>query len=150
MDVEYFQRLAEHAAWANARALESLGGGADRRALRLLAHVLEAERIYLARMRGDDPWPQDFWPELSYEECAALAAELPERYGEFLVGLTAEDLAARARYRNSRGEEFYTPVSDLLTHVFMHGSYHRGQIAAAVRRAGGAPASTDYITFTRG
>ena len=56
---------------------------------------------------------------------------------------------ASVRYRNSRGEEFHTPVGDLLTHVLMHGAYHRGQIAASVRRAGGEPAATDYIAFTR-
>ena len=145
MNAEYFQRLAKHAAWANARTLATLGPDD----VRLFAHVVEAERVYLARVRGEDPWPQDFWPDLSRDACATLAAELPERYGAFLAGLSDADLTSSVRYRNSRGDEFHTPVGDLLTHVFMHSAYHRGQIAAAVRRAGGEPAATDYIAFTR-
>jgi uncharacterized damage-inducible protein DinB len=149
MDPGYFQRLADHSAWANRRTLEALGAATEPQTARLVAHVLEAERIYLARMRGEDPWPQDFWPDLSLGAAADLAAALPERYGAFLSGLTADDLARRVRYRNSRGAEFHTRIGDLLTHVFMHGAYHRGQIAAALRRAGGEPAATDYIVFTR-
>jgi len=33
--------------------------------------------------------------------------------------------------------------------VALHGSYHRGQVAAAVRAAGGEPVNTDYITYVR-
>jgi uncharacterized damage-inducible protein DinB len=38
----------------------------------------------------------------------------------------------------------------MLTHVAMHGSYHRGQIAAALRAGGDIPSPTDYIAFVRG
>jgi DinB family len=34
-------------------------------------------------------------------------------------------------------------------HVVMHGTYHRGQIAAEVRAAGGAPEYTDFIHAVR-
>jgi uncharacterized damage-inducible protein DinB len=40
-------------------------------------------------------------------------------------------------------------VGDILTHVVAHSAYHRGQIAAAVRAAGGAPAYTDFIHAAR-
>jgi uncharacterized damage-inducible protein DinB len=40
-------------------------------------------------------------------------------------------------------------VADVLTHVAMHGVYHRGQIAGAVRAANGTPAYTDYIQAVR-
>jgi uncharacterized damage-inducible protein DinB len=40
-------------------------------------------------------------------------------------------------------------VEDVLLHVALHGSYHRGQIAAAVRAAGGEPVNTDFVTWTR-
>jgi uncharacterized damage-inducible protein DinB len=45
--------------------------------------------------------------------------------------------------------EFQTPIKDLLMHVALHGSYHRGQIAQALRLAGGEPVNTDFITFVR-
>jgi uncharacterized damage-inducible protein DinB len=52
-------------------------------------------------------------------------------------------------YRNSKGLEFTNSVGDTLTHVWLHGSYHRGQIAQAIRRAGHEPVNTDFITFVR-
>lgn len=44
---------------------------------------------------------------------------------------------------------FRNSVVDLLTQVFTHGQYHRGQIAKMVGRAGGTPASTDFIVYAR-
>jgi len=65
--------------------------------------------------------------------------------GNILPGRLDEDLV----HRNSKGAEFRAPVRDVLTQLVMHGAYHRGQIAAAVRDAGGTPTSTDYITWVR-
>jgi uncharacterized damage-inducible protein DinB len=53
-------------------------------------------------------------------------------------------------YRNSAGEEFTSSLEDILTHVAMHGSYHRGQVAAWMRQSGETPTPTDYIAFARG
>ena len=35
--------------------------------------------------------------------------------------------------------------SDVLAHLFMHASYHRGQIARLVAECGGEVEATDYI-----
>jgi uncharacterized damage-inducible protein DinB len=53
-------------------------------------------------------------------------------------------------YRNSAGDEYTSTLEDILTHVSLHGAYHRGQIAASVRAAGDTPTATDYIAFARG
>jgi uncharacterized damage-inducible protein DinB len=53
-------------------------------------------------------------------------------------------------YRNSAGDEFDNAIEDILVHVAMHGSYHRGQITMLVRDAGAEPQPTDYIAFVRG
>ena len=34
-------------------------------------------------------------------------------------------------------------------HVVTHSAYHRGQVAAAVREAGGKPAATDLVVWVR-
>jgi uncharacterized damage-inducible protein DinB len=52
-------------------------------------------------------------------------------------------------YKNSKGESWKSTVEDVLTHITIHGAYHRGQIATAVRAAGGEPPYTDYIQGTR-
>ena len=40
-------------------------------------------------------------------------------------------------------------MADILSHVVLHASYHRGQIASAMREAGGTPAYTDFIHAVR-
>ncbi len=40
-------------------------------------------------------------------------------------------------------------VADVLTQLHGHSLYHRGQIASLVRAAGGEPAKTDFIFWSR-
>ncbi len=63
--------------------------------------------------------------------------------------LSQGDLERRVAYRNSKGEEFRTPIGEILLHVLLHGSYHRGQIALRMRDVGEEPVNTDLITFVR-
>jgi uncharacterized damage-inducible protein DinB len=37
----------------------------------------------------------------------------------------------------------------MLVHTVLHSAYHRGQVAAEVRAAGGEPAYTDFIHAVR-
>jgi uncharacterized damage-inducible protein DinB len=147
----YFARLMRHADWANVRVLDALrlAPPPNPRALHLLAHVLSAEHIYHERMTHQDPWPQEFWPDLSLEQCGALVNDNRLQYLTFIEALPESDLDRLIRYRNSRGVMFHTPLNELLLHVALHGAYHRGQIAQAIRQGGGEPVNTDFITFVR-
>lgn len=144
-------RLVRHARWSDARTLASLQGlaPASGNAVHLFAHVVTTEQLYLARMREEDPFPQEFWPPLTLDEAAQVAREV----GELLVAFVAERneraLRRRVRYRNSQGTYFDTPLDQMLTHLALHGEHHRGQIARIVRETGGEPAVTDLITFVR-
>ena len=66
-----------------------------------------------------------------------------------LDNLTAEKQAGELAYQTTKGIEYRTPVGDVLMHLVLHSSYHRGQVAAAVREAGGKPAVTDYVVYLR-
>lgn len=140
-----------HAAWANAQTLASLGALSHPppEAVRLFAHVVTAERIYLQRVGGEDPFPQDFWPERSLQEVAAEARETARTLPAFVAERSEEELRRPVRYRTSRGERQETPIHEMLTHVALHGEHHRGQIARLVRLAGGEPAATDLIAYVR-
>ena len=58
--------------------------------------------------------------------------------------------ALLVRYRNGAGQEFTSTVEDILLRLCLHGAYHRGQIAWALRPSGVTPAATDFIAFIRG
>ena len=82
-------------------------------------------------------------------ECEKLANENFAGYESFASGLDDNNLTSLISYRNFRGDELTNSVIDLLTHVVVHGAYHRGQIAKSLGRAGVAAVNTDYITFLR-
>ncbi|HEY0154736.1 MAG TPA: DinB family protein [Longimicrobium sp.] len=143
--------LMDHAAWADTRAraaIEHLPDGDERaRAVRLYAHLAAAEHVWLSRLEGRTP-VHPVWPDLSLADAAALAADSIAAFRRVAEG-AQDELARVVEYRNSAGLSFQNTVAEILTHVALHGSYHRGQIAALTRAGGGTPAATDYIMFAR-
>jgi uncharacterized damage-inducible protein DinB len=146
----HLRRLFAHDAWANRAALESVAelAAPPARALRWLGHIAGAESLWLARLDGLAS-PIAIWPTLSLEECRTELARLAEAWQLYLGALTEADLSRRIDYTNSRGERWSNAVDDILTHVVMHGTHHRGQIASEVRAAAGTPATTDFIHAVR-
>jgi len=147
--LEAIKRLFAYDAWANARALESLKGARSPASIAPLAHLLVSEKIWLMRLRGEGTSAVNKSPELSHAECASLFEELRAGFASYLDSLGEDGLDSLLTYRNFKGAEFRTPVGEILTHVAVHGAYHRGQVAKSLRAEGRAPADTDYITFAR-
>ena len=145
------ERLMRHARWANSRTSASLRAlpKPPEEALRLFSHLVTTEQIYLRRMRGEDPFPQDFWPARSLDEAEAVMRSNAEALEAFVAGRGEDELLRTVRYRTSQGVAFETPLDQMLTHLALHGEHHRGQIARMVRTAGGEPAATDLIVFVR-
>ena len=150
--LESLNRLARHMEWADARTLDALraaGEATPAPALELYAHVLGAEHVWLARLQGE-PSALAVWPTLTLEACAKAAADGSRGYARFLSSLSLADLERKVTYTNSAGLHFETAIGDILLQVFLHGAYHRGQVAQQLRAAGLTPAATDYIAFVRG
>ncbi len=133
--------------WANREDLARLRTTehASRRCTELLAHIIASEWLWLDRLR-DEPQKMSVWPAFSLDSCAAKLEPLPKAWREYL---STADLDGEIRYMNTRGEAFTSRVSDVLLHVSLHGSYHRGQIAMLIRNGGEEPAYTDFIHCTR-
>lgn len=144
-------QLFAHLKWADERVHASLVDAANPPAhtLDLFAHVVAAEHVWLSRIRGETP-EVPVWPRLSLSQCAELGARNAEEFLALAESLDETALDGGITYRNSAGAEFTSTLKDILLHVALHGAYHRGQIAAAVRAGGDTPASTDYIAFVRG
>jgi uncharacterized damage-inducible protein DinB len=151
MSVEYFTKLFDHMEWADKRALASLRAmpNPPPAAVELLAHILGAERVWLARIEGSNS-PLAVWPKLTLAEAERVLGENAEGYRGVLAKLPSAGLQQPITYKNSAGDQFTSTVEDMLTQVVTHGSYHRGQIAAQVRATGGTPHPTDYIAYIRG
>ena len=147
--VARYARLLRYDAWANAETVGSLRAEhAPAKALRWMAHIVGAGEIWLARLREQPP-AMAVWPDLDLDACAKGVTQLAGRWARYLETLGDGDLEDGVGYRNSRGDYWTSTVADILTHVTLHGAYHRAQIAAAVREAGGEPAYTDFIHAAR-
>jgi uncharacterized damage-inducible protein DinB len=142
----HLERLFAYDDWANREEVARLRDvGAPPAAVRLLAHIIAAQSLWLARLRGQPP-TMAVWPELTLDQCSSELEILRDGWRDFLRGV---ELDSKIEYRNSKGEPWSSSVDDVLTHVLMHGAYHRGQIATVVRQGGDVPAYTDYIHAVR-
>lgn len=138
-----FAKLFAYDEWANGQALETALGNA--KAIRLMSHIVAAQVLWLERMERR-PQSTPVWPEWDADECRARMGTTAVAIAKFAA---AADLDAQFSYTTSKGDLFTTRVEDALMHVVMHGVYHRGQVAAAVRAAGGEPAYTDFVQAVR-
>ena len=143
-------RLFAYDHWANGEALASLRAAVapPERAQKVMAHIVAAELLWHARLNGAGA-PLGVWPDLSLAQCRTWLTDLEPMWRKYLDRVVPAGLSARIEYTNSRGEAFSSAVGDVLTHIIVHSAYHRGQIAALGRAAGGQPAYTDFIHAVR-
>jgi uncharacterized damage-inducible protein DinB len=147
-----------YSAWASGLLVEAAGklspaeltrdfGTATKSLLGTLVHVFGADRLWLARMKGDLSnrflGPEDY-------QLAVLQNEWPVLYRqwqEWAAGLTAEACAAELSYRDMRGNPWRKPVGLLVLHVVNHGTHHRGQVSGFLRAMGHVPPELDLTRF---
>lgn len=97
----------------------------------MLAHMLAAEIIWLARWKGDKPTTlprAESFPALTDVRRAWSAVEAELR--AFLADCDETRLQADFTYTNTRGRTVTVPFGPLLLHVVNHGTHHRGELAA--------------------
>lgn len=142
--------LHRHGVWADARMLTAVkaADGTAAEAMRELAHIRGAQETWLARI-GERQATLPVWPELALEEIEREGARLDGAWAELLAGLAPSDLERTITYRNSRGEQSTSSLTDVATHVTLHAQYHRGKANAALRDIGAEAVNVDYITWRR-
>lgn len=156
--VGHFLHLLEYEAWANERSLLSLRTVPEDahtrapylRAVQLMPHIALARMVWLMRLR-EMPYesPPDWFPPWELEHTAVTLRSLDGQWRAFLSEQTEAGLDRAVHYTSSEGQHYRSVVADVVTHVFQHGSYHRGQLARLVHESGGQRAATDFIFFTR-
>jgi uncharacterized damage-inducible protein DinB len=149
-EVAFYRRLFSYDAWANREVISNCRAAASppAPAVRLIAHILSAQRLWLERLENKKQ-SLPVWPSFSLADCEREAPELSNSWNIYLSALNHAGLQKSVEYVNSKGETWSNSVSDILLHVAMHSTYHRGQVAALVRAAGLSPAYTDFIHSVR-
>jgi uncharacterized damage-inducible protein DinB len=149
--METIRIMFEHLHWANHRILETLQNmeGENKKVINLFSHILLAEHVWYTRLKGLDSSKLPIWAEVDLAVCADLVTHNNENYSKFLSGISNSPLDQVVSYRNSIGKEFNNTIRDILTHVALHGQYHRGQINLLLRINEIEPVNVDFITYRR-
>lgn len=147
--IAHLQRSVEFNNWANQQAGNALAAldQPPPRAVRICAHIIGAERLWLSRLHREQA--PEVWPELTASQCAAEATSVASDWTAYMAALDANRLDDSIDYVNSMGEPWSSTIVDILAHVTHHASYHRGQIAVLIAAAGHEPPYVDFIHATR-
>jgi uncharacterized damage-inducible protein DinB len=158
--LETLRGQVDYTAWASRRLLAAASEltpeemardfqTSDRSVLGTLAHIFAADRIWLARFRGESlptfltDADRDFgtlqnnWPPLL------------TRWEEWAAQLTEERALAPFPYVDLKGRDWNQPLCHLVLHVVNHGTHHRGQVSGFLRALGHTPPPTDLHYYYR-
>ena len=136
--------------WANHILIEAFRHYHDAipaNCLHLLSHLTNAQSIWTSRLDGKVP-DVGMWEEYSLADCERHHIQSSTALTQIIAGYK-EGEQVSVSYTNTKNEPFTNSLLDIVLHIFNHGTYHRAQIAAEMRRHGLEPVNTDYITFAR-
>jgi len=123
------------------------------KAMSLVGHLVAARQLWLYRLGFRESAPRsvaDFFPEgLTLEDLASRLRDVHREWDDYFEGLDEGELARVFEYRALEGDRYRNRVEDIVTQLFGHSWYHRGQVASLVRELGGEPAATDYVFWVR-
>ena len=143
------RRMWDHAVWADLQLWDAVAANPGGQIWKEYAHILGAEEVWLARLERRASRAA-VWPELGVEDAAALRRANEEGYARLLGRLRPDELDVPIEYRNTAGLSFSSTPADIITHVALHGQYHRGKINLLLRQQEATPMPVDCIAFLRG
>jgi uncharacterized damage-inducible protein DinB len=117
--------------------------------IRLIAHLLAAQQIWLNRCKKEPAISSALWPDWNVGTFEQIINDNHQKWISFLEGLNNDDFEKQISYKNSRGESFENKLSDVLAHVINHGTHHRAQAGQYLKLVGVELPNTDYIFYMR-
>jgi uncharacterized damage-inducible protein DinB len=137
-------KLIRHCNWANEAWIDFIGRKCptDEYLLQRMSHILLGEQAWFQRLDGADPDPS-LWNLMTIPQLRDKQKEHQQIYARVLNG----DLNRVVGYTRFTGERYQSPVADILVHLALHGTHHRGQMAINASGKGLKPINTDFIQF---
>ena len=159
MKSEYLQSLFRYNYWANHHLFEVIeklsdkefkqevsGGHSSIR--NTLVHILSAEWGWISRSGGPERKEKlvpDFFD--SPDQVISKWKSLETSFLEYVDSLTRQQLEEKVTYLNGSGDECSMPREELLQHIIIHNTHHRGQIALDLRVLGYTPGNFDILFY---
>jgi len=161
-DKAYLRGLLEYNAWANADLYEKVGALPPEEVTRnrakalgsiliQLHHMMVIDDIWLAHMEGRDHGYKDRRGEPfgTLEEAQVRREALDARLLAYLDGLEADALEEAVEYRLIESSAGSMSRAMCVTHLVIHGSYHRGWVTDMFCQSGAQQPIPDLPVFER-
>jgi uncharacterized damage-inducible protein DinB len=147
----YFLKLINYDQFANKAILKAIiGGGEPEQSVRLMAHLLAAQQVWLNRCKGLPASGVVLWPDWKADTFERLIYENHAAWVDFIKGLEPEDFKKIIYYKSTKGDSYKSQLEDILAHLINHGTHHRAQAGQQLKFTGVEKLPlTDYIFFIR-
>ncbi len=155
--VDRFRRWFEYERDSHAKTLAAMNAVPDeqrqskefQKAVYLMGHIVAARRMWLFRFgilrEKVELFPQD----VEFTQLSEQIEEMERNWSQYLSGLDEAELGRVFEYESYEGERFRNTIEEILTQLFGHSWYHRGQISQLLRSIGAEPAVTDFVYWSR-
>jgi uncharacterized damage-inducible protein DinB len=145
--------------WADRGLYDAIVGNFERLSredatlmLRILDHIHTVDRIFQHHLRGV---PHTFKAPRSQEmpqlrALAESAREVDDWYVSYVDGLAEKDFEQTLDFNFTSGKPAHMRRGEIILHVCMHGTYHRGNAGALLQLRGLTPsrdAVTDFLEY---
>ena len=121
-----------------------------KKAVDLMAHILGTRWFWLERIGETSERPlKMFTKDFPFADLSARLSETDTAWDGYLGRLREEELPRAVVWGRAEGPRFSNTVEDLLTQLFGHSAYHRGQIALLLRQLGCEPPETEFLFWSR-
>ena len=156
--IDSFRRWYDYEKDAHTKVLASLGSVPENRrqdpqfqkAASIMGHIIAARHLWLYRFGILPDHPTDFFPKgLSIADLKDREAKVEGHWQAYLSRLDEKEFNRSFEYQSLDGGKWRNTVGEILTQLFGHSWYHRGQIASLIRASGGEPAITDFVFWAR-
>ncbi|MEP6913251.1 MAG: DinB family protein [bacterium] len=152
-----YRRWFDYEKDSHRKTLDSLEAVSDeqreseefRKAIYLMGHIVAARRMWLFRFGVAKDNVELFPGETRLNELPAQMEEMETLWSQYLSQLNDAELERVFEYQSYEGPRFRNTVDEILTQLFGHSWYHRGQIAQLLRSIGAEPAVTDFVFWAR-
>lgn len=140
---DLLSRMLKYQAWANSEVLEAMKGlDADRHAaerhatLRIMNHCLVVGKIFAAHLVGrEHGFAADNTPDTpELEVLHSDLARVDAWFLEYVDAAAPSVLSESVPFAFTDGDKGYMTREEMLTHVVIHGGYHRGETVAVLKR----------------
>lgn len=150
----------DYSTWASLRLLDAAANltpeeltrdfkTADKDVIGTLAHTFAADRVWLARVKGETPGPFITPEDRRLEVLQSDWPALHERWKLFAEPLSDQNVLEVISYKDTKGNSWQSPLWQILLHLVNHGTHHRGQVSGFLRAMGRTPPPVDLIAYYR-